>query len=76
MTGIPQLPSWSVAHARHRTPWTERVLDLMRRFMRFVLWSSVFVNLLMISVFLVFFTFSLLRHLWTWCSRVLFPGTW
>lgn len=62
--------------APRRTPWTERVLDFMRRFMRFVLWSCVFVNLLMGSVFLIFFTFNLLRHLWSWCTRVLFPGSW
>lgn len=63
-------------HVPRRTPWTDHVLDFLRRFIRFVAWCALFLNLLMLSVFLVMFTLRFLQHAWSWCSRVLFPGSW
>ena len=68
------MTTFQVPH--RKVPWTEHVLDFMRRFMRFILWCAVFLNGLMLAVFLIIFTLRFLQHLWSWCSRVLFPGSW
>ena len=57
-------------------PWTDHVVDTLRRIMRFVLWSCAFVSCLMLSIFLVCFTCRFLQHLWSWCGRVLFADSW
>ncbi len=57
-------------------PWKQTILYLLRDILRFAIWLVLVINGLLFAIFSVAFVYQLLRHLWTWCDRVLFPGTW
>jgi hypothetical protein len=57
-------------------PWRVSFLELCRNVLRLALWACLTVNGLMLGVFSIIFTFFFLRHLWSWCHRVLFSGQW
>ncbi len=57
-------------------PWSENLLSKCRSVFRFVLWACFAVNGPMVSFFSIIFTYQFLKHLWSWCERVLFPGQW
>ncbi len=57
-------------------PWKQTILLLLRDILRFALWLCVALIGLMVAVFSIVFVFQFLRHLWTWCVRVLFTGSW
>ena len=57
-------------------PWQQKVLDVCRSIIRFALWCAIVLNGLMLALFLIVFTAQFLWHLWTWCDRVLFTGSW
>ena len=57
-------------------PWKQNILEVLRSILRFTLWVGLIANGVMLVVFSIFFTHRFLRHLWTWCDRVLFPGSW
>ncbi len=57
-------------------PWKQSVLEWCRNFVRFGLWIAITVNALMLAIFSIRFTYLFLVHLWSWCDRVLFPGSW
>lgn len=58
------------------SPWKQTILGACRDILRFALWIGVVINGLMFAVFSIMFVFQFLRHLWSWCDRVLFPGSW
>ncbi len=57
-------------------PWRQGVLGLLRNIIRFSLWVALAVNGVLLAIFSIRFTRAFVNHLWTWCDRVLFPGTW
>ena len=57
-------------------PWKQSILSILRDIVRFALWVVLAVNGVMFAVFSVLFTYQFLRHLWSFCDRVLFPGEW
>jgi len=57
-------------------PWKNSILDVCRGIIRFSLWFAVVLNGVMLAIFSIVFTYEFLCHLWTWCDRVLFPGSW
>lgn len=57
-------------------PWKQTLLNLLRDILRFALWVCVAVIGLMSAIFSIVFVYQFLRHLWTWCDRVLFTGSW
>ncbi len=57
-------------------PWQQNLLDLCRNVIRFGLWFAVILDGLMLALFSIAFTAKFLWHLWTWCCRVLFTGSW
>ena len=57
-------------------PWMPTLLGLSRSVIRFALWCAVVLNGVMLAIFSIVFTFQFLRHLWSWCDRVLFTGSW
>ena len=57
-------------------PWKQTILILLRDILRFALWLCVALIGLMVAIFSIVFVYQFLRHLWTWCDRVLFPGSW
>ena len=57
-------------------PWQANVIEKCRSFVRFALWLCIAVNGAMLAVFSIMFTHQFLRHTWSWCQRVLFPGEW
>ena len=57
-------------------PWKQTVLFLLRDILRFALWFCLVVCGLMVGLFAITFSYEFLRHLWSWCRRVLFTGGW
>ncbi len=57
-------------------PWEQKALDRCRSVMRFTLWCCGTIIGLMVATFAIAFTFDFLRHLWSWCRRVLFREPW
>lgn len=57
-------------------PWRESTFENYRTTIRFVLWVLLRINVLMAALFSILFTYQFLSHLWSWCARVLFKGSW
>ena len=57
-------------------PWKQKLLDLLRDILRFALWLCVALIGLMTAIFSIVFVYQFLNHLWSWCARVLFTGSW
>ena len=57
-------------------PWRQTILHLFRDVLRFALWLCVVINGLMLAFFSILFVHQFLRHLWSWCTRVLFSRPW
>ncbi len=57
-------------------PWQQTILDFFRSVLRFAVWFCIVLNGLMIALFSIVFIYNLLVHTWSWCDRVLFPGSW
>lgn len=57
-------------------PWTETAIALCRNAMRFAVWVCLATCGVMLGLFLVVFTLRFLYHLYTWCERVMFTGSW
>jgi len=67
----------SAAAPRPRTnPWRDSVIAFARNILRFTLWICLVIDVLMLAIFSIAFTFQFLRHLWSWCQRVLFDEPW
>jgi len=57
-------------------PWKITLLELLRDILRFSLWIGVVVNGLMLGVFSIAFCYQFLTHMWRYCSRTIFGGSW
>ena len=57
-------------------PWKATLLNLLRDILRFALWFCIALIGLMIAIFSIVFVYQFLVHLWSWCDRVLFTGSW
>ncbi len=57
-------------------PWLHNPLDLCRKVIRFALWFAIALNLAMLAIFSIVFTFQFTIHLWGWLDRVMFQGSW
>ena len=57
-------------------PWKQTILILLHDILRFVLHLGVVALGLMTAIFSIVFVYQFLRHLWSWCDRVMFTGSW
>ena len=57
-------------------PWKQTLLNLFREVLRFAFWLCLALCGLMTGLFAIAFVAQFLLHLWTWCDRVLFTGSW
>ncbi len=57
-------------------PWKQHILEFCRNIIRFALWFAFVLNGVMLAIFSIVFTAQFLWHLWTWCDRVLYTGSW
>ena len=75
---IPRVEVGGPGAARRppRHPWGDNVLPKLRNVLRFALWVCLVVNALMLAFFTILFSYQFLTHLWGWCRRVLFDGSW
>ncbi len=57
-------------------PWKPKLVELLRNVIRFALWLTFVVNVLMFAAFSVVWVGHFLWHLWTWFDAHWFPGEW
>lgn len=58
------------------SPWDPMTMARLGAWFRFVLWVILIMDGIMLAVFSFVFTHQLLVHAWSWCQRVIFPGSW
>lgn len=56
--------------------WTTDIFFVFRNLIRFLLWTCLVLDLFIVAVFTVFFTYEFTVHLWQWCQRTLFTSPW
>ena len=56
--------------------WKQNVFALCQNAIRFLLWLGLTVNVFILTVFSIAFTFQFARFLWQWMGEHLFDKPW
>ena len=57
-------------------PWKQNIFKLCQNAIRFMLWVCITLNVFIVSVFSIAFTYRFTVQLWGWLTRTIFDAPW